>query len=148
MKRIFIDADKCAGCKNCYVTCMQAHRLEEGNVYDLDLLNTQNESRNTILLDSQGEYKPLFCRHCSKPKCAGSCMSGALAKDPESGHVLYDRDKCAQCFMCVMNCPFGVLKPDNATHSYVVKCDFCVELGEGPSCVKMCPTKAIYEKDV
>ena len=26
MKRIFIDYEKCDGCKNCSVACMQAHR--------------------------------------------------------------------------------------------------------------------------
>jgi len=75
-------------------------------------------------------------------------MSGALAKDPDTGHVLYDPEKCAQCFMCVMNCPFGVLKPDRATNTYVVKCDFChADEGE-PNCVKNCPRKAIHIKEV
>jgi len=127
---------------------MQAHRPEDGTVYDLDLTDPQIESRNTILLNWQGKYIPLLCRHCAKPGCANSCMSGAMVKDAQTGHVRYDRDKCAQCFMCVMNCPFGVLKPDGATRSYVVKCDFCLEHGEDPSCVKMCPTKAIYVKEV
>ena len=147
MKRIIIDADKCAGCKNCLVTCMQAHRSSEGTVYDLDLTDLRNESRNTILTDSNGNYKPLFCRHCTKPGCAAACMSGAMVKDPDTGHVHHDPERCAQCFMCVMSCPFGVLKPDT-THSFVVKCDFCYGHGGKPNCVTMCPTKAIYVKDV
>jgi len=147
MKRIIIDAEKCMGCRNCSVACMQAHR-KEGSVYDLDLTDPGQESRNTILVDGQGKYKPLFCRHCPKPGCAGSCMSGAMVKDPESGHVRYDRDICAQCFMCVMNCPFGVLKPDRATKTYVVKCDFCIDNNEDPQCVKMCHTGAIRVEEV
>ena len=147
MKRILIDADKCDGCKNCSIACMQAHR-SEGTVYDLDLTDQQLESRNTILLNSQMKYIPLFCRHCAKPECVSSCMSGAMVKDATTGHVKYNRDKCGQCFMCVMNCPFGVLKPDNATNSYVVKCDFCLDHGTDPNCVKMCPTKAIYVEEV
>lgn len=144
MKRIIIEADKCKGCKNCSVACMKAH-MPEGAVFSLS--DPQFESRNTILLDSAGKYRPLFCRHCAKPACANSCMSGALVKNPD-GHVLYDRDKCAQCFMCVMNCPFGVLKPDRATGTYVVKCDFCALHGSDPSCVKNCPTETIYVKEV
>ena len=147
MKRILIDADKCNGCKNCSIACMQAHR-PEGTVYDLDLSNLQFESRNTILLNSQMKYIPLFCRHCDKPGCVNSCMSGAMTKDPATGHVQYDSDKCAQCFMCVMNCPFGVLKPDRLTNSYVVKCDFCLNNDGDPNCVKMCHTKAIYVEEV
>ena len=142
MKRILIDADKCQGCKNCSIACMQAHRAE-GTIYDIDLTNPAHESRNTILLSDQKRCKPLFCRHCAKPACAQSCMSGALVKNPDTGHVLYDVKKCAQCFMCVMNCPFGVLKPDRETGTYVVKCDFCAAHGSDPNCVKMCPTKAI-----
>jgi len=75
-------------------------------------------------------------------------MSGALVKDPDIGHVIYDKDKCAQCFMCVMNCPFGVLKPDRATGNYVVKCDFCKEHDSEPQCVKNCPTGAIRVEEV
>jgi len=126
---------------------MQAQR-DEGSFYDLNLIDSELESRNTILLDSKKKYKPLFCRHCAKPACVGTCMSGALTKDAESGHVYYDRNKCAQCFMCVMNCPFGVLKPDRSTGTYIVKCDFCVNAGGEPSCVKRCPSGAIRVEEV
>jgi len=145
MRRIIIDADKCKGCKNCSVACMRAH-APEGVTFSLS--DPQFESRNTILLDGEKQYKPLFCRHCAKPSCANACMSGALAKDPDTGHVLYDPEKCAQCFMCVMNCPFGVLKPDRATNTYVVKCDFCAADEGEPNCVKNCPRKAIHVKEV
>ena len=73
-----------------------------------------------------------------------SCMSGALSKDPETGIVSYDEKKCGSCFMCVMNCPYGVLKADTATHTKVVKCDFCMKDDAKPNCVKSCPKKAIY----
>jgi len=147
MKRIFIDSDKCMGCKNCSIACMQARR-SEGSVYDLDLTDPYCESRNTILTDAQKQYKPLFCRHCTKPACAKSCMSGALVKDHATGHVHYNPQKCAQCFMCVMNCPFGVLKPDRASGTYVVKCDFCADHDGQPQCVKNCPTAAIRVGEV
>jgi len=147
MKRIFIDADKCVGCKNCAIACKQARR-KEGSMYDLDLTDIQFEARNSILLDSKNKYIPLFCRHCDKPECVWSCMSGAMAKDSQSGHVFYDKDKCGECFMCVMNCPYGVLKVDQASGTYVVKCDFCSDYPDGPNCVKKCPTEAIYVEEV
>ena len=148
MKRIMIDIDKCDGCKNCAVACMQSHRQDDGNVYTLNLTNPENESRNLILLNEAGKYVPLFCRHCDEPECVMSCMSGALTKDTESGHVFYDEEKCGSCFMCVMNCPYGVLKPDKVKGSKVIKCDFCKDDEEGPNCVRMCPTKAIYVEEV
>ena len=46
MRRIMIDASKCDGCKNCTIACMQAHRETPGTVYDLDLTDIRNESRN------------------------------------------------------------------------------------------------------
>ena len=148
MKRIVINAEKCDGCKNCTAACMQAHRNDEGTIYDLDLTDVTNESRNRILVDKDGIYKPIFCRHCQQPECVMSCMSGALQKDSESGLVLYQEEKCGSCFMCVMNCPYGVLKPDTKTKSRVIKCDFCQDAGGEPSCVKACPKEAIYVEEV
>jgi carbon-monoxide dehydrogenase iron sulfur subunit len=127
---------------------MQAHKPGDISVFELDFADPALEARNKILLDSQGKSIPLFCRHCDNPGCAIACMSGAMVKDPETGYVLYDRDRCAECFMCVMNCPYGVLKPDRATGTYVVKCDFCADHNNEPSCVKMCPVKAIYAEEV
>ena len=103
MKRILIEYEKCDGCKNCSAACMQAHRKDTGTIYDLDLTNPENESRNRILKDAKGQYRPLFCRHCDDPECVKSCMSGALYKDPETGHVLYDQTRCGSCFMVVAN---------------------------------------------
>lgn len=148
MKRIIIDAEKCDGCKNCSLACMQAHRKDGGSLYDLDLCDNQNESRNFIYGKEGGGYLPIFCRHCEEPECVLSCMSGALEKDKESGHVFYDETKCGSCFMCVMNCPYGVLKPDDETKSVVIKCDFCKEHGGEPSCVKACPKQALVVEEV
>ena len=148
MKRIMIDAEKCDGCRNCEVACMQAHRNDTGTIYDLDLTDIRNESRNHIVRMEDGSYKPIFCRHCDMPECVRSCMSGALTKDPETGLVLYDEKRCGSCFMCVMNCPYGTLKPDTATRTKVIKCDFCIGSGGEPSCVKACPKQAIYVEEV
>lgn len=93
MRRIMIDASKCDGCKNCTIACMQAHRETPGTVYDLDLTDIRNESRNHIEKLPDGTYRPIFCRHCDQPECVMSCMSGALTKDPKTGLVSYDETK-------------------------------------------------------
>ncbi|MCL2839485.1 MAG: nitrate reductase [Defluviitaleaceae bacterium] len=149
MKRIMINADNCKGCKNCSIACMRAHGSNSHETfYNLGLTDPVNESRNIILIDSQGKPKPLFCRHCNLPECATACMSGAMTKDSESGYVRYNAEKCGACFMCVMNCPYGVLKPDKATKSRVVKCDFCAQDGDAPNCCKVCPSGTIYVEEV
>jgi len=126
---------------------MQAH-TPGSTFYSLDLTDPLIESRNTILIDSEKNYVPLFCRHCDDPECVKSCMSGAITKDPSTEHIRYDASKCAQCFMCVIDCPYGVLKPNRVSSSYVVRCDFCIDHDEDPNCVKMCPKKAIYVEEV
>ena len=152
MKRIIIDKEKCDGCKNCTVACMQAHREPDkkgnrGTVYDLDLLNPKNEARHAIVKNGTG-YVPIFCRHCAQPDCVMACMSGALKKDPVTGHVQYDEKRCGTCFMCVMSCPYGNVKPDKASRSKILKCDFCRDDNEEPNCVKSCPKKAIIVEEV
>jgi len=158
MKRIIIEQDKCDGCKSCSIACMQAHREKtatgsSGTIYDLDLLDPKNEARHTITNYRKGGYVPVFCRHCSVPDCVGACMSGALKKDPVTGHVQYDEKRCGKCFMCVMSCPYGNIKPDSVTRTKILKCDFCKghsgpEDNEEPNCVKSCPKEAIHVEEV
>lgn len=144
MKRIMIDRALCDGCLGCTVACMANHSKTGASIDDLDLENPENVSRNAIRLDENGQYAPIFCRHCDEPECALTCITGAMVKDEETGLVLYDAEKCAACFMCVMSCPFGVLRP-TANHQAVVKCDFC---DGDPSCVKECPKHAITVLEV
>ena len=147
MKRIIIEQDKCDGCKNCTIACMQSHRGEPGTVYDLNLLDPKNEARHTIT-NSRVGYVQLFCRHCAVPDCVGACMSGALKKDSETGHVQYDEERCGACFMCVMSCPYGNIKPDRISRSKIIKCDFCRDQNEEPNCVKSCQMKALHVEEV
>jgi carbon-monoxide dehydrogenase iron sulfur subunit len=150
MKRIFIDKEKCDGCKNCTIACMQAHRTTPGTIYDLDLMDPANTARHEIVAGAKGGYVPVFCRHCPIPDCVNACMSGALKKDSGTGLVLYDKDRCGKCFMCVMNCPYGNVKPDY-TRRRIIKCDFCQDAPDaeqGPSCVRACPKKALWVEEV
>lgn len=143
MNRIMINKDLCTGCLNCHVACMAEHNESGKSFLDLDLENTINESRNHLSLDSNGQVVPIFCRHCDSPECVITCMSGAMTKDTKTGIVSYDKDRCASCFMCVMACPYGVLKPDSNSKKVVVKCDMCGGR-DIPRCVENCPTGAIH----
>ncbi|WKY47867.1 4Fe-4S dicluster domain-containing protein [Eubacteriaceae bacterium ES3] len=146
MKRIIINREKCDSCLNCTVACISAHQ-EGSNFYTADLSGRTAESRNKIYYKENQGYFPIFCRHCDEPECVMSCMSGALSKDSSTGLVNYDAEKCGSCLMCVMNCPYGVMKPDKE-NSKMIKCDFCQDQPEGPSCVKSCPKEAIIVQEV
>ncbi len=143
MTRIIIDRSLCQGCMNCTVACMAEHNEKGKSIFELDLEDIRNESRSYIALDDRGKAAPIFCRHCDEPACAAACMSGAMTKDPLTGTVKYDEKKCAGCYMCVMSCPYGVLKADESTKRIIMKCDLC-NGRQVPRCVENCPTGAIY----
>ncbi|MEI7475523.1 MAG: 4Fe-4S dicluster domain-containing protein [bacterium] len=145
MKRIKIKKELCMSCLSCAIACMASHSEGGKNkpIYELNLSDSELECRNHITMDSHNHPTPIFCRHCEEPECVYTCMSGAMSKNPDTGYVEYDADKCASCYMCVMNCRYGVLKTDDRSKSKIMKCDMCKDSGI-PSCVASCPTGALY----
>jgi len=86
------------------------------------------------------------CRHCEEAPCVEGCITGAMTKDPETGVVLCDSDKCVGCLMCVMVCPCGAVLR-NPGGKIVSKCDLCISHGL-PACVENCPNEALsYVED-
>lgn len=142
MERIKIDKDLCMGCLSCVLACMAEHN-DDKRIDHLNLQDLSNDGRNRIAIDSKGKPIPIFCRHCDEPECVTACMSGAMTKDEITGIVSYDSKKCASCYMCIMSCPFGVLKPDETNQKVILKCDMC-NGKDIPACVANCPTGAIY----
>lgn len=136
MKRIKIDRKKCVGCLTCVTACCVAHN--------------SSDSRNRITIDSQKKPTPIFCRHCDLPECVFTCMTGAMSKNSDTGYVEYNKEQCASCYMCIMACPYGVLKSDSLTHKEIMKCDMCSFEGKeaDPECVKRCPMEAITFEEV
>ncbi|NLY66554.1 MAG: 4Fe-4S dicluster domain-containing protein [Tissierellia bacterium] len=147
MRRIMIDRYKCEACLGCVLGCMVEHNKKGKSIYDLDLEDMANESRNHVEVDYENRPAPIICRHCEDPECVTTCMSGAMTKNEETGLVEYDKDKCASCFMCVMSCPYGVLKADRINNEVIMKCDMCSNR-EVPRCVEFCPTRALYMVEV
>lgn len=141
MKRILINTELCQGCRNCQLACMAEHTTAK-SMLTLDLEDPANQARNFIEAGPGGRPVPLLCRHCNEPACVTACMSGALSKDPHTGIVEHDPVKCAGCWMCVMSCPYGIMRPDNRNGRTAIKCDFCVTRSL-PRCVEACPTGAI-----
>jgi Fe-S-cluster-containing hydrogenase component 2 len=50
------------------------------------------------------------CMHCGDPSCVSACPVSAMTKDPVTGVVGYNPDKCIGCRYCVAACPFGIPK--------------------------------------
>ena len=138
MKRIKIDRSKCIGCLTCVTACVVSH--------------DSCDSRNRVTRDSKTKAAPIFCRHCDRPECVYTCMTGAMHKNKENGFVEYDKNRCASCYMCIMACPYGVLKADRLKQKEIMKCDMCTSCsekdGSKPMCVEKCPMGAITLQEV
>ena len=130
MRKITIHREKCVGCLTCTAACMVAH-------FDVD-------SRSRIILDAKGKYNPIFCKQCERPDCVFACQTGAMHKDEETGIIIYDKERCESCYMCIMSCPYGVLKTNAVNSNVIMKCDMCKSTKENsPNCVDKCPMGAI-----
>lgn len=75
-----------------------------------------------------------------------------MHKNPETGFVEYDKEQCASCYMCIMACPYGVLKADKVEYKEIMKCNMCTHRREdgkaNPMCVEKCPMQAITLEEV
>ncbi|MCR4943515.1 MAG: 4Fe-4S binding protein [Clostridium sp.] len=138
MKRIRIDRSRCIGCLTCVTACIVSH--------------DSCDSRDRVTLSSDFTETQIFCRHCDRPECVYTCQTGAMRKDKESGFVLYDKSRCSSCYMCIMACPYGVLKSDRIYYEEIMKCDMCTQFyakdGSQPQCVARCPMQALTLEEV
>ena len=143
MKKLYFDVKKCVACRTCELSCSVSHSAAR------ELFKALNEKDISLprikVSGAKSNNFPVSCRHCDDPKCVDACMSAALVKDAETGKVIYDKDKCVGCWMCVMVCPYGAIRPDKNI-KVPLRCDYCTDIGE-PQCVKNCPTKAITSKE-
>jgi carbon-monoxide dehydrogenase iron sulfur subunit len=69
-----------------------------------------------------------------------------MTKDPKTGEVKHNKEKCMGCWTCIMVCPYGAIKMDKE-NKVVAKCDLCQDLEE-PACVANCPNQALEFKEV
>lgn len=125
----------CTGCRTCELACSFAH-AEEGK---------QGRTRIYALPAGFPDlFVPLTCLQCDDAACAKSCLVNAITRNPETGVMDLDHEKCVKCMACVSACPFGCALIDS-THDKVVKCDLC---GGDPACAKFCPTQALSYKPI
>ncbi len=139
-KRFFVDRRKCMGCRTCELTCAVMRNSVSKNL--VQAVHEEILPRNRVYVQSDGnDPVTVHCRQCDDAPCAAVCSTGALKTDPETGVKYIDADKCINCWMCVMACPYGVIAPAIEKHS-ADKCDRCFQM-EQPYCMAACPTGAI-----
>jgi len=140
MRRIYIKEQVCIGCHLCEVYCQVAHSGTK------DLVKAfKGESPRSLPCLSVEERKPVSfavqCRHCADPTCVYACLTGALHRDPDSGVVTVDMERCIGCWTCILVCPFGAIRQD-ICRGKIAKCDLCAGR-DMPVCVMNCPNEAL-----
>ena len=140
IKRIYINEDACMGCGLCRVYCATEHSRSK------DVIKAHKRETPKALPRVRIERKAevafsLQCRHCAEPWCVYSCLTGAMQKDPVTGLVNVDQDKCMGCWTCILACPHGAIARDPGK-KIVAKCDFCPDR-DVPACVANCPNEAL-----
>ena len=137
-KALFIDYQKCTGCRTCELVCAVRH----------DGFSNPARSRIRVMKwEAEGLYIPMSCQQCQDAPCMNVCPVKAIARDEQLGRVSVDYDACIGCRSCVGICPFGAMS-FNSIDKQVFKCDLC---DGDPQCVRFCDVKAVdllEEEDV
>lgn len=129
-KVLFVDPEKCTGCKICEFVCSLYHENE---------INPIKSRIQIISWEIEGIDIPMVCQQCEDAPCAAVCPTHAIYRDQQTGAMLVKEEACIGCRMCINVCPFGgsSINPDTGE---VIKCDLC---GGEPKCVEFCSTQAL-----
>ncbi|MEG2934191.1 MAG: 4Fe-4S dicluster domain-containing protein [Gordonibacter sp.] len=167
-----IDLHRCIGCHTCSVACKEANNIPDGMWWNRvftdggSSIDTASGEWPNVSLS----YMAISCQHCENPACVKVCPVGATYKDPETGIVRQDYDKCIGCRMCIAACPYTGVRsfnweepafcagqeigdidaPKHQKH-VVEKCTFCYQRqarGEVPACMELCPPRARHYGDL
>ena len=167
-----IDMKACIACASCAVACKVENNLPD-EVWWNRVLTDGGENPDTpagVYPDLTMSNLVVACQHCDNPACAKVCPVGATYKDPETGVVRQDYDKCIGCRMCMSACPYTGVRSFNweepkhvvghalgdadvpAHQKHVVeKCTMCwhrLVKGLQPACVEVCPARVRYFGDL
>ncbi|MCD8199541.1 MAG: 4Fe-4S dicluster domain-containing protein [Coriobacteriaceae bacterium] len=140
MKRVYSLEDRCLNCRLCEVACKTAHSAT-GDTFKAYKWEEPEPSARVHVEGTNKASIAVNCRHCAEPNCVEGCIAGAMKKDPETGIVTCDKDKCVGCRTCMAMCPFGAVRVEE----YALKCDLCTTgYGDGdPACVRACINQAL-----
>ena len=167
-----IDTKRCVGCNACTVSCKMANNVPQ-DIFWTRALTDGGDATDTpagVFPNVSMRFVTVSCQHCENPACVKVCPVGATYKDPETGIVRQDYDKCIGCRMCIAACPYTGVRSFNweeprypmdfaigdanaAKHQKhtVEKCIFCyqrVTEGGTPACMDLCPARARHFGDL
>jgi carbon-monoxide dehydrogenase iron sulfur subunit len=150
MKTVFVNPEKCIGCRHCEIACAVEHSQTQ-DVLTSFFEDPIPQPRIHVEAGVNISTFPNKCRHCDPAPCMQACPTGALYRDETTGSVLLHGEKCISCGMCAMVCPFDAVTFHRVWNVKVAreinfKCDNCIDRqmrGEIPACVEACKTGAL-----
>ena len=147
----FIECDemKCVGCGICQMACSMQHF----GVINKDLARIQ--VRKYLLPISKGIQ--VTCSQCQEEEreCEKACPVDppAIYYHPDLLHMVLDQERCLgqDCLMCREACSAKAIRNHASLSPMPFVCDLCDTENNGkrdPQCVNVCPTGALYFKDL
>lgn len=107
----FVNTDICTGCKACMTSCFDRNNLEVPQkfrkVFEFGGGEWKADEAGAFTATAFTYYVSMTCGHCENPACVANCPTGAMQKDPETGIVNNDKEKCIGCMTCEKSCPYG-----------------------------------------
>ena len=144
---LLIDLERCIGCKSCEAACKQSNALGPHTYRNRVMWYGEDDKAAEPFRPALMDFLTVTCQQCERPACLRACPVNpkAISKDPITGVVQINEDRCTGCGECAVACPYGAIGY-NAEKHHAVKCDLCAhrrEEGDGPACAAVCPTDAI-----
>jgi len=93
---LIIEEYACWGCKTCEVACKQEYNPIDAN-NGVKYLSIWPDGPKPMNGKLDFMWRVDVCKHCDEPICATACPEDAISRDPKSGIVLLDEEKCNGC---------------------------------------------------
>ena len=106
----YVESNYCVGCKACQVACKDEHDLEVGQLFRKITTKESGqiiEQNKAFFSNVTAYHLSTSCHHCDEPACVKNCPTGAMNKNPETGIVSVNQDRCIGCRYCTWACPYG-----------------------------------------
>jgi NADPH-dependent glutamate synthase beta subunit-like oxidoreductase len=93
---LIVEEFACWGCMACEVACKQEYNPVDAT-NGIKYLSVWGDGPKLMNGKLDFMWRVNICKHCAEPVCVKACPEEAITKDPKTGIVLHDKDKCNGC---------------------------------------------------